>query len=393
MVIFAMQDVCASAQEFFITEISRDSSGSPVIRHPSAPDSYYILYRGEEVTAIVSAVDMALGVPLAGTLLDASFMPSVAFYRVREVPVQQPLDTDGDGIDDVWELRFRRPRAALNPNDAREDHDSSGSPDLEDYQLPIASFAAADSTVIASDSRVVELAVHFSKPFVGIASVLLTGTAIPVEAGTPTAVGDYSVSGYDPTNQTARVAAAGTTARFHITLHDEPSVDPDRYLLLSILDPATNAPARYRTSSQAPINHTLRITDGDLATYAGVLEFTNRTARGVHPVRLALRSSPAGPVEGYLDATQSSVFRRGFLLPVTASPSGDLLELPQPLVHQTNSAALQRPLTWTLQFGAVSNLQDSLEVPASLQLLGLSASGKPVSSQGWLRLVRVNATE
>lgn len=81
------------------------------------------------------------------------------------------------------------------------------------------------------------------------------------------------------------------------------------------------------------------------------------------------------------------------MLPVTASPSGELLGFDQPLVHQTNSVALNRPLTWTLQFGSVSNLQDSLEVPASLQLLGLSASGQPVSSQGWLRLVRVNATE
>lgn len=110
-------------------------------------------------------------------------------------------------------------------------------------------------------------------------------------------------------------------------------------------------------------------------------------------MRLALRSIPGGTVGAYLDATQSSVFRRGFMLPVTASPSGELLGFDQPLVHQTNSVALNRPLTWTLQFGSVSNLQDSLEVPASLQLLGLSASGQPVSSQGWLRLVRVNATE
>jgi hypothetical protein len=33
---------------------------------------------------------------------------TAAFYRVRRVPLSQPLDTDGDGIDDAWELRFRR---------------------------------------------------------------------------------------------------------------------------------------------------------------------------------------------------------------------------------------------------------------------------------------------
>jgi hypothetical protein len=378
-------DLNAASEALFPARLELDAEGRSVVRHEANAEAYYILYRGTDVTQIVSAVDMALGIPVEGQLLDGATGSSTAFYQVREVPLASPLDTDGDGLDDVWELRFRKPRAALNSADANEDHDGSGSPDLADYQLPIASFTAATSTVIAADSRVVKVAVHFSKPFAGFAAVLLGGTATPVE--------DYSISGFDPANQTARVAAVGNTATFNITLRDEPSVDPDRYLLLSLLDPATNAPARYRTSQQAPVNHTLRITDGDLATYAGILEFTNQTARGTHPVRLALRSSSGGTVEGYLDATQSPVFRQAFLLPVTASPAGVPLGFPQPLVHQTNSAALRRPLTWTLQFGTASNSQDTIEVPVSLQLLGLSASGQPVSSQGQLRLVRVNSAE
>ena len=40
-----------------------------------------------------------------------------AFYRVRGVPVATPLDSDGDGLDDVYELLRRLYLDPLNPND------------------------------------------------------------------------------------------------------------------------------------------------------------------------------------------------------------------------------------------------------------------------------------
>jgi hypothetical protein len=33
----------------------------------------------------------------------------MAFHRVFQVPLTAPLDSDGDGLDDVWESRYRRP--------------------------------------------------------------------------------------------------------------------------------------------------------------------------------------------------------------------------------------------------------------------------------------------
>lgn len=150
-----------AAEGMIPARLEVDATGRSVVRHAADPASYYILYRGAEITQIVSAVDMALGVPVEGRLVDGPATLDAAFYQVREVPIASPLDSDGDGIDDVWELRFRRPGAALNPADAQEDHDGSGSSDLSDYQLPVASFATANSMVIAADSRVVQVVVHF----------------------------------------------------------------------------------------------------------------------------------------------------------------------------------------------------------------------------------------
>src|SRR6185503_15077677 len=40
-----------------------------------------------------------------------------AFYRVQGVPVSQPLDSDGDGLDDVYELIRPLYLNPLNPGD------------------------------------------------------------------------------------------------------------------------------------------------------------------------------------------------------------------------------------------------------------------------------------
>src|SRR5262249_54891011 len=80
--------------------------------------AYYILYRGDSVTNITQPVAMALagGHP---TLTDRTSMAAndTVFYRIRAVPRTQPLDLDGDGIDDYYELRHA---AFLNPLDAAD---------------------------------------------------------------------------------------------------------------------------------------------------------------------------------------------------------------------------------------------------------------------------------
>src|SRR5438128_6941737 len=165
------------AQEFQITEIGLTPQGGVVVRHPSDTNSYYILYRGDAVTEIVFPVDMALGEPAvlansAGRLADHAPLAETAFYRVLKIPLSQPRDSDGDGIDDVYELRhwFLDP---LNRLDALLDFDHDGRSNLYEYQHGTNPEAAEQSlTVIASSpangeqgvSVTRETVLHFSNP-------------------------------------------------------------------------------------------------------------------------------------------------------------------------------------------------------------------------------------
>lgn len=93
---------------------------------------YYILLRGDRVTAINSAQDLQSG--LQGTLVlsDPGLLPFAAFYRVREVPMTGPLDTDGDGLDDVCELNHRGQLNALLADNGLLDPDNDGRTTLEE---------------------------------------------------------------------------------------------------------------------------------------------------------------------------------------------------------------------------------------------------------------------
>ena len=71
------------------------------------------------------------------------FLPSIdlgatpgaaAFYRVRQIPIAQPLDSYGDGIDDVYELRHAGFLNTLDGSDAGQDFDGDGRSNLEEYR-------------------------------------------------------------------------------------------------------------------------------------------------------------------------------------------------------------------------------------------------------------------
>ena len=56
------------------------------------------------------------------------------FYRIRAVPFAQPLDLDGDGIDDGYELSHRTFLNPFNPADAALDYDGDGQSNLQEYR-------------------------------------------------------------------------------------------------------------------------------------------------------------------------------------------------------------------------------------------------------------------
>ena len=126
--------VLAASQSFHITRIEIDA-GQAQIEFESSVSNYYVLY---ECTNLLNAGFASNAQPAAldfgqaetSVLTDACC--TQAFYRVTSIPTNAPLDLDGDGIDDVYELRTAC-LDPLNSADAAIDHDEDGFTSLVEY--------------------------------------------------------------------------------------------------------------------------------------------------------------------------------------------------------------------------------------------------------------------
>jgi len=94
---------------------------------------YYLLLRGTNVAFLTSPVAMALGTGHTVTLVDTNRPPYTGFYRVEEVLLSQALDSDGDGMDDVFELTYAGCFNPLDPSDPGVDCDGDGLSNLQEY--------------------------------------------------------------------------------------------------------------------------------------------------------------------------------------------------------------------------------------------------------------------
>ncbi len=103
-------------------------------------DSYYMLQRSDDLAGAWSAIDSSLGGAGSQTLEDDWADGARAFYAVERIPLGDPFDTDGDGIDDVYELRHGAALDPLEPGDAARVSAATGNSHLEDY------LAAADGS-------------------------------------------------------------------------------------------------------------------------------------------------------------------------------------------------------------------------------------------------------
>lgn len=116
-----------------------DAGGSRVVRFPAKEGFYYILerlYDDPEMPPL--PVAMKIGTRGPDFLIDRS--PGTVDsdcrnnYRIRNYPLDQPQDTDEDGIDDVYELGYPEFLDPLNPGDAGNDQDGDGKTNLAEYQ-------------------------------------------------------------------------------------------------------------------------------------------------------------------------------------------------------------------------------------------------------------------
>ena len=121
------------ARAFDITSITIESD-QVAIRFNSTTDSYYILKRGEVVTNLESSVALQVGLGGEDLFVDSGISAfEHLFYVVQEVPLDAPLDTDRDGIDDVFELLYPSALDPLNALDAELDFDNDGRTNLQEY--------------------------------------------------------------------------------------------------------------------------------------------------------------------------------------------------------------------------------------------------------------------
>ncbi len=112
-----LSGVPALAQGLRITDIRREGAGTVVVEHPARATAYYLLFRGTSLTDINHVVAAKLGVTGNGSVSDTGALATTGFYRLEEVPLDAPLDTDGDLIDDAYELATPG-LDPLNPGDA-----------------------------------------------------------------------------------------------------------------------------------------------------------------------------------------------------------------------------------------------------------------------------------
>ena len=120
------------AQAFRITSIQR-SGGQVLIEHQASPAFYYVLTRQLDLqTGVATPVDIKRAFGATGSVTDSSPPAARAFYRVKSVLLSSPADTDGDGMDDVYEIdkEYLNP---LDPSDASRINSTTGLTELQTY--------------------------------------------------------------------------------------------------------------------------------------------------------------------------------------------------------------------------------------------------------------------
>jgi len=119
------------AQGFRITGIeARD--GRIAVRHEASGGFHHLLQRVDLRTGAQTVVGVGASVSGTGLLEDAKPPAETGYYRVTRVPNEVPGDSDGDGIDDLYEAA-RPGYNPLDPGDALQVSGPTGRTRLEDY--------------------------------------------------------------------------------------------------------------------------------------------------------------------------------------------------------------------------------------------------------------------
>ncbi|MBL9176289.1 MAG: hypothetical protein JNL10_22290 [Verrucomicrobiales bacterium] len=169
------------AQSLPLSGSGIDAGGHFQVTFPGDPSSYFLLRRGRTLGGPSFPVALGLGPSGPQQLRDPEGAgPGSAFFSIERRPRSAPLDSDGDGLDDVYELSHPAILSPLDPSDAAGDPDADGATNLEEYDhgtdpqeanVPVTrvSFSPSDGEGGVSVER--ETIVRFTHP-------LATGTVL-----------------------------------------------------------------------------------------------------------------------------------------------------------------------------------------------------------------------
>lgn len=371
----ALSPVFLLAQGFRVTGVALDAQMRPVIQYDSDAASYYLLYRGAVVTTINESVAAVLGTTTKGQIVDVQpILPEAAmFYRIVKVSTAAPLDTDKDGIDDVYELKNPPALSPLNSSDAG--HDSgNGQTWLQRYlgaQPPVASFVSSNSVALSS-AGLISVPVRLSRAYAGKLSMQFGGTAL---------------QGLDYQPIPTELQVNGNIARIDVVLVGSTVLRQPRSLLISLAEPAGGD---YRVGSVS--THAIIVSDYDRGAYAGTLVFTNGLQFGTQPVKFSLRAGIGNTGTAVFDTSQSSFFDSPFSAGIEFSTVGNSFHFTTVPSGIIQSPTLGRPLAWTLEFGQPSFVPGNLTVPATLKVNGLSVTDSGFIAIGQLHCQSLTPT-
>jgi len=135
----------------------RVENGLAIVEFADQPDKYYLLEYSEDLKNWVPA-DMSLGDPS-----ELEIVPSVqkGFFRAIPYGKNAPVDSDGDGIDDVYELNHGAFLDPLDPTDgSRLAPNGAG---LTNYQVYLNLFRITSYKILQRESREVSV-FNFGSP-------------------------------------------------------------------------------------------------------------------------------------------------------------------------------------------------------------------------------------
>jgi hypothetical protein len=118
--------------------LQMDSQMALQLEFPSLTSDYHLVSFTDSLTNVSwGLTSLLMGVE--GTLVwrdeDVADQQEQLFYRILSRSVNDPADSDGDGIDDVFELRNPSILDPLDPADAGEDADGDGLSNQQEYAL------------------------------------------------------------------------------------------------------------------------------------------------------------------------------------------------------------------------------------------------------------------